>query len=244
MRASSSTVIVPSGSRPGGQTSWKVSRGQEFERNRFLHDDRHPPAFQRIEQGIEEFRRFARALDAWDRDSDETTAKHDTVEARRLLGLAPKTLARGARGRAGVLPVRQPGPLSAGGPRRLGGDAPARVDRRRRHRASGSHAVSGGARTAPGACAGRYSKVIESRAAGRRAQAARSRRSRWSPAALVLCAVLLSGAAVWEDARSETISSDSYPAMAERLHEKANAMCFVARSVNFPVVHAPEIVTA
>ncbi len=51
-----------------------------------------------------------------------------------------------------------------------------------------------------------YSKVTESRAAGRRAQATRSRRSRWSPAALVLCAVLLSGcgAAVWEDARSET----------------------------------------
>ena len=54
--------------------------------------------------------------------------------------------------------------------------------------------------------AGRYCKVIESRAAGRRAQAERSRRSRWSPAALVLCAVLTSGcgAAVWEDARSET----------------------------------------
>ena len=77
---------------------------------------------------------------------------------------------------------------------------------------------------------------------GARAQAARSPRSRWSAAALVLCAVLLSGcvAAVWEDARSETI----YPAMAERLHEKANAMCFVARSVNFRVVHASEIVTA
>ena len=62
----------------------------------------------------------------------------------------------------------------------------------------------------------------------------------------MLCAILLSGcgAAVWEDARSETISGDSYPAMAERLHEKASAMCFVARSVNFPAVHAPEIVTA
>ena len=54
--------------------------------------------------------------------------------------------------------------------------------------------------------AGRYSKVIESRAAGCRARALRSRRSRWSPAALVLCAVLLTGcgAAVWEDARNET----------------------------------------
>ena len=53
---------------------------------------------------------------------------------------------------------------------------------------------------------GRYSEVIESRAAGRRAQAARSRRPRWSPAALALCAVLLSGcgAAVWEQARSES----------------------------------------
>ena len=53
--------------------------------------------------------------------------------------------------------------------------------------------------------AGRYSKVKESRAAGRRAQAVRSRRSRWSPAALVLCTALLSGcgAAVWEKARGE-----------------------------------------
>ena len=43
-------------------------------------------------------------------------------------------------------------------------------------------------------------------AAGLRAQAARSRHSRWRPAALVLCAVLLSGCgtAVREDARSET----------------------------------------
>ena len=43
--------------------------------------------------------------------------------------------------------------------------------------------------------AGRYFEVIETAAVGR-----------WSPAALVLCAVLLPGcgAAVWEDARSET----------------------------------------
>ena len=40
-----------------------------------------------------------------------------------------------------------------------------------------------------------------------------------------------------------TITGESDAAMAERLHEKANAMCFVARSVNFPVAHAPEIVT-
>ena len=54
--------------------------------------------------------------------------------------------------------------------------------------------------------AGRCSEVMETRAAGFRARGPRSRRSRWSPAALVLCAVLLSGcgAAVWEDARSET----------------------------------------
>ena len=54
--------------------------------------------------------------------------------------------------------------------------------------------------------AGRYSEVIESSAAGRRRPELRSLRGRWSAAALVLCAVLLSGcgAAVWEDARSET----------------------------------------
>ena len=54
--------------------------------------------------------------------------------------------------------------------------------------------------------AGRYSKVIESGAAGRRGPARRSRGGRWSAAALVLCAVLLPGcgAAVWEDAQTET----------------------------------------
>lgn len=39
-----------------------------------------------------------------------------------------------------------------------------------------------------------------------------------------------------------TITSDSDAAVAESLHEKANAMCFIARSVNFPVDHAAEIV--
>ncbi len=34
-----------------------------------------------------------------------------------------------------------------------------------------------------------------------------------------------------------TIAPDSDPALAESLHEKANAMCFVARSVSFPVEH-------
>ena len=54
--------------------------------------------------------------------------------------------------------------------------------------------------------AGQDSEVIESGAAGRRGQISHSRRGRWSPAALALCAVLLPGCgvAVWEDARSET----------------------------------------
>ncbi len=29
-------------------------------------------------------------------------------------------------------------------------------------------------------------------------------------------------------------------ATAERLHERASAMCFIARSVNFPIIHEPE----
>ena len=39
-----------------------------------------------------------------------------------------------------------------------------------------------------------------------------------------------------------TLAGGSDAAMAERLHETANAMCFIARSVNFPVAHVPEIV--
>ena len=38
-----------------------------------------------------------------------------------------------------------------------------------------------------------------------------------------------------------TITPESDAAMAEALHEKANAMCFIARSVNFPIVHEAEI---
>ncbi|MBH62664.1 MAG: peroxiredoxin [Alphaproteobacteria bacterium] len=38
-----------------------------------------------------------------------------------------------------------------------------------------------------------------------------------------------------------TITPDSDAATSESLHEKANAMCFIARSVNFPVEHAAEI---
>lgn len=40
-----------------------------------------------------------------------------------------------------------------------------------------------------------------------------------------------------------TISACSDPDKAKRLHEEANAMCFIARSVNFPVQHRPEIET-
>ena len=38
-----------------------------------------------------------------------------------------------------------------------------------------------------------------------------------------------------------TITPESDAAMAEALHEKANAMCFIARSVNFPIAHEVEI---
>lgn len=40
-----------------------------------------------------------------------------------------------------------------------------------------------------------------------------------------------------------TISAGSDPDEATRLHKEANAMCFIARSVNFPVQHRPEIKT-
>ena len=40
-----------------------------------------------------------------------------------------------------------------------------------------------------------------------------------------------------------TISASSDPDEARRLHKEANAMCFIARSVNFPVHHLPEIDT-
>ncbi|MFP4002502.1 MAG: OsmC family protein, partial [Alphaproteobacteria bacterium] len=40
-----------------------------------------------------------------------------------------------------------------------------------------------------------------------------------------------------------TISADSDPAKAERLHEAAHRECFIAQSVNFPVRHEAEIVT-
>ena len=40
------------------------------------------------------------------------------------------------------------------------------------------------------------------------------------------------------------IAGGSDAGAAERLHAKAGAMCFVARSVSFPVAHEPEIVQA
>ena len=41
-----------------------------------------------------------------------------------------------------------------------------------------------------------------------------------------------------------TIAADSDTETAMRLHRQAHAMCFIARSVNFPVHHVPEIVPA
>ena len=38
-----------------------------------------------------------------------------------------------------------------------------------------------------------------------------------------------------------TVTPESDLAKAESLHERANAMCFIARSVNFPVEHEAEI---
>ncbi|MCZ4279199.1 OsmC family protein [Kiloniella laminariae] len=38
-----------------------------------------------------------------------------------------------------------------------------------------------------------------------------------------------------------TISKNSDPAVAEKLHHSASEMCFIARSVNFPIKHEPII---
>ena len=38
-----------------------------------------------------------------------------------------------------------------------------------------------------------------------------------------------------------TITPESDAATAKALHEKANALCFIARSVNFPIAHEAEI---
>jgi organic hydroperoxide reductase OsmC/OhrA len=37
------------------------------------------------------------------------------------------------------------------------------------------------------------------------------------------------------------LSAESDEALARRLHDRAHALCFIARSVNFPVKHEPEI---
>jgi len=37
-----------------------------------------------------------------------------------------------------------------------------------------------------------------------------------------------------------TVAAHDQTSMAEQLHEKAHAMCFIARSVSFPVKHEPE----
>jgi organic hydroperoxide reductase OsmC/OhrA len=41
-----------------------------------------------------------------------------------------------------------------------------------------------------------------------------------------------------------TISPKSDPDLAKRLHEQAHKMCFIARSVSFPVSHDPQIIVA
>lgn len=41
-----------------------------------------------------------------------------------------------------------------------------------------------------------------------------------------------------------TITDPAQTELATRLHHDANAVCFIARSVNFPVLHEPEIVVA
>jgi organic hydroperoxide reductase OsmC/OhrA len=41
-----------------------------------------------------------------------------------------------------------------------------------------------------------------------------------------------------------TITADSDPVAAERAHEEAHRMCFIANSVNFPVRHNPTIMVA
>ena len=41
-----------------------------------------------------------------------------------------------------------------------------------------------------------------------------------------------------------TVSASSDAVEARSLHKRASAMCFIARSVNFPVYHEPEIVAA
>lgn len=41
-----------------------------------------------------------------------------------------------------------------------------------------------------------------------------------------------------------TVADPAHIAMAEDMHREANALCFIARSVNFPVLHDPDTTTA
>lgn len=41
-----------------------------------------------------------------------------------------------------------------------------------------------------------------------------------------------------------TVADPAHIAMAEDMHREANALCFIARSVNFPVLHVPVTTTA
>ncbi|MFJ5696489.1 OsmC family protein [Arthrobacter sp. NPDC093139] len=41
-----------------------------------------------------------------------------------------------------------------------------------------------------------------------------------------------------------TVADPVHVALAEQMHREANAVCFIARSVNFPVVHVPVTTTA
>jgi organic hydroperoxide reductase OsmC/OhrA len=41
-----------------------------------------------------------------------------------------------------------------------------------------------------------------------------------------------------------TVSDPAHVALAGQLHQEANHMCFIARSVNFPVLHSPVTVAA
>jgi organic hydroperoxide reductase OsmC/OhrA len=40
------------------------------------------------------------------------------------------------------------------------------------------------------------------------------------------------------------VADAAHVELAEQLHREANAVCFIARSVNFPVLHSPVTVVA
>jgi organic hydroperoxide reductase OsmC/OhrA len=41
-----------------------------------------------------------------------------------------------------------------------------------------------------------------------------------------------------------TVADPGHIALAEEMHHEANALCFIARSVNFPVLHLPDTTAA